>query len=121
MRLKKARIVVETIEETNRRWRKALSGKIVGSPNEEIISVRSWEILGKVLSSQRLEILSKIAGLKPKSIADLARILKRDFKNVHSDVKFLADIGLIDLVEVGGRGAMVPTAKFSEIDLPLAG
>ena len=74
----------------------------------------------RVFSPQRLQILASILALKPKSIADLARQLKRDFKNVHSDVRFLADIGLIDLREEGARKTLVPIAKFSEIEFPLA-
>ena len=47
-------------------------------------------------------------------------MLKKDFKNVHSDVKFLAELGLIELREEGLRKSLVPMAKFSKIDLPLA-
>lgn len=120
MKLKTAKIVVESLDETNKRWEKALRGRGGTQANEEVISVGSWEILGKLFTSQRLEILARIAILKPKSIAELARKLGRDFKNVHTDVKFLADIGLIELREEGARKTMVPVAKFSGIELPLA-
>lgn len=90
-KLMRAKIIVEPFAKTNRRWEKALKGKVAVHANEEIISVGSFEILGKLFSPQRLEILSKIFILKPKSIAELARKLHRDFKNVHTDVKFLAD------------------------------
>ncbi len=106
----------------NVRWKKVLQGKIKASTHAhmEIISVGSWEILGKVFSPPRLQILAAILQEKPKSIADLARILKKDFKNVHSDVRFLADLGLIELREEGRRKTLVPIAKFDEIELPLA-
>lgn len=119
MKLKTARIVVESLEETKKRWKKALKGKIQSNPNEEIIAVSSWEVLAKIFSPSRLQILTMILTIKPKSIAELARVLKRDFKNVHSDVKFLANIGLIDLREEGPRKTLIPVALFSEIDLPL--
>ncbi len=38
MKLKTAKIIVETFEDTNRRWERALKGKIVTHSNEEIIS-----------------------------------------------------------------------------------
>jgi predicted transcriptional regulator len=120
MKLKKARIVVEPIESVKARWKKALQGKLKMKGDEEIISVGSWEILGKVLSPPRLQILATIPHIRPKSIAELARALKKDFKNIHSDVRFLADLGLIELREEGKRKTLVPVAKFSEIDLPLA-
>jgi predicted transcriptional regulator len=120
MKLKTVRIIVENIEVTNKRWRSALKGQIKGRASGEVISVASFEILGKIFSSQRLEILAAIPVLKPKSIADLSRLLKRDFKNVHSDVKFLADWGLLNLREEGTRKTLVPVAKYRELELPLS-
>lgn len=120
MKLKTAKIVVEPFGGLNDRWKKALQGKLRSRGNEEVISVASWEVLGKVLSSPRLRILVAIPHLKPRSIAHLAKAIKKDFKNVYSDVRFLADLGLIDLRQEGPRKTLVPTARFSEIDLPLA-
>lgn len=94
MKLKTVRIIVEDIEDTNKRWKSALKGHLKAWPGEEVISVASFEILGKFFSPPHLEILAAVPILKPKSIAELSRMLKRDFKNVHSDVKFLADLGL---------------------------
>ncbi|HLB59204.1 MAG TPA: hypothetical protein VJL87_03875 [Bdellovibrionota bacterium] len=120
MKLKKARIVVESLEEINKRWVKALKGKKKSKKGEEVISIASWDILGRLLSTPRLQILAMIPYLKPKSIAELARKMKKDFKNVYSDVKFLAGLGLIDLQEKGPKKNLVPIAKFGEIELPLA-
>ena len=92
MKLKKVKIIVESQERTNERWLAALKGKIRTKPGEEIISVSSWDILGRILPP-RLQILTVIPVLKPKSISALAKAMKKNFKNVYSDVKFLADIG----------------------------
>lgn len=121
MKLKKVRIVVESVEDTNKRWAKALAGKLPSRPNEEVIVVSSWEQLGQVFSPQRLQILAAIPDLKPRSISELARFLKRDFKNVYNDVQLLADLGLITLREEGKRKTLVPVAKFNDLSLPLAG
>lgn len=120
MKLKRAKIVVEPFVRLNRRWKKALRGKIKSTAKEEVVSVASWEVLGKVLSSPRLQILAAIPHLKPRSIAHLAKAMNKDFKNVYSDVRFLADLGLIDLRQEGPRKTLVPVARFSEIELPLA-
>lgn len=120
MRLKTVKIVVESFEMINERWKRALRGKLKSKGGGEVISVGSWEVLGKVLSPPRLQILSLIPHLKPRSIAQLARAMKKDFKNVHSDVRFLADLGLIELKEEGPRKTLVPIAKFNEIELPFA-
>jgi predicted transcriptional regulator len=119
MKLKKVKIIVEDIAGTKRRWVAALKGRR-SDPGTEIISVRSWAVLGKVLAAPRLEILAVVPELKPASIAALAKALGRDFKNVHADVVFLSEVGLLMLRETGVRRTLVPTALYSEIELPLA-
>ncbi len=118
MRLTRVRIAVEPLSRTSARWKRALKGKL-RSP-KGIITVPNWNVLGKILSPARLQILAGIPALKPKSIAALARSLKRDFKNVYSDIKFLADFGLVDLKEEGKRKTLVPQARFAGIDVDLA-
>lgn len=120
MKLKTVRIIVESQDDTEKRWRSALKGRIKSRTNEEVISVSSFEVLGKIFSPPRLEILAAIPVLKPKSIADLSRQLKRDFKNVYLDIKFLADLGLLTLREEGARKTLVPVAKYRELELPLS-
>lgn len=83
----------------------------------EIISFPDYETLGKVITGARLGLLNAIRLNKPKSIQELARFVKRDFKNVYQDVKLLSQFGLIDLVEGGPRKAASPVAKFSELVL----
>ena len=90
------------------------SGKFRGM---EMISFPDFETLGKVITGARLELLHVIRSGKPKSIQELARMVERDFKNVHQDVALLAEFGLIDLKETGPRRSVAPTAKFSEIVL----
>jgi predicted transcriptional regulator len=120
LKLKKVRIIVEPLKDTSERWLKALQGKAKSISTEEVITVSSWEILGKILSPPRLQILTMIPVLKPKSISALAKALKKDFKNVYSDAKFLADLGLIELKEEGNRKTLIPIAKFNGIELGLA-
>lgn len=120
MKLRKVKIVVESVEKTNERWVAALKGKVHSRPGEEVITVSSWEVLGRILSPPRLQILTMVPAIKPKSISALAKAMKKDFKNVYSDVKFLADLGLVELREGGRRKTLVPVAKFDGIELGLA-
>ncbi len=120
MKLKKVKIVVEPVERTSERWAAALKGKAQTRSGEETISVASWEVLGRILSPPRLQILTVIPALRPKSISALAKAMKKDFKNVYSDVKFLADLGLVELREEGPKKTLVPIAKFDGIELTLA-
>ena len=79
-----------------------------------ILSFPSFEVLGKVITGARLELLSIIRKTRPKSIQELARLAERDFKNVYQDVKLLAQYGLIELKERGARKAATPISKYSE-------
>lgn len=117
MRPKRVRLTVEPLTKTQERWKRALKGKT--SSREEVITVASWDVIGKVLSPARLEILARIPTLKPKSISALARSLKRDFKNVYSDVMFLAGLGLLELREEGKRKTLVPIVRFTGIEVDL--
>lgn len=67
-----------------------------------------------MITGARLELLAAIRIQKPSSIQELARMLKRDFKNVYTDVKLLTEYGMIELKESGARKPTLPLAKDSE-------
>lgn len=69
----------------------------------------SFEALRKVLTPKRLELLHIIKTKKPVSINELARMAKRDLKNVSDDVTYLEQVGLIEKKETGKRTAPVVT------------
>lgn len=54
--------------------------------------------LRKLLSNEKARLLHVIKTKKPKSIYELAKILKRDFKSVSEDIKLLERFGFIDLI-----------------------
>ena len=51
------------------------------------------------LSPKRIELLQHLRKAGPLSIRKLASGLQRDYKNVHTDVKELLHIGLIEETE----------------------
>ena len=69
----------------------------------------SFEALRKVLTPKRLELLHIIKMKKPSSINELARMAKRDVKNVMDDVKYLEQVGLIEKKETAKRTALSVT------------
>jgi predicted transcriptional regulator len=113
MKKRPAKIVIESSAATKERWKAALKGKASSRPAEQIISVESWDVLAKVMSPLRLQLMSLIYSRKPSSIAALAKLAKRDFKNVHEDVNFLASVGFVELKKVGR--SMTPIANVSGI------
>ena len=57
----------------------------------------SMEAFRKVLTPQRMNLLRLIREKKPASLHQLARLAQRNIKNVSDDVKYLAQVGLVEL------------------------
>ncbi len=114
----KNRKVLLVVESTSKAMDRAFSA-IAKRPktNKNIISFPDFATLGRVITGARLELLSNIKLMKPRSIQELARLVKRDFKNVYQDIQLLAEFGLIELKESGPRKSAEPIAKYSEIIL----
>lgn len=66
------------------------------------ISFASPELLWKVLSAKRWELLKALCGAGPISIREAARRVNRDVKAVHGDVTALLSAGVLDRAEGGG-------------------
>lgn len=66
------------------------------------ISFASPELLWKVLTAKRWELLKALCGAGPLSIREAARRVNRDVKAVHSDVTALLSVGVLDRVDGGG-------------------
>jgi len=116
MKTKRALLIVEPTAKAFERFAEVLKKPAKSKYRGYIVlSFPSFEVLGKIITGTRLELLSAIRIHKPRSIQELARLAKRDFKNVYLDVKLLAEYGLIDLKENGARKASHPVAKFTEL------
>lgn len=81
----------------------------------------SVETMRRVLTPSRLTLLHLIRTRHPRSIAALAKLNRRDFKNVHADLKLLADLGLVHL-EPGThlRNSITPTVPYERIQFEIA-
>ena len=74
-----------------------------GKPEKSArISFASPELLWKVLTAKRWELLKALCGAGPVSIREAARRVNRDVKAVHSDVTALLSAGVLDRAEAGG-------------------
>lgn len=60
------------------------------------------ELLWKVLSAKRWELLKALCGAGSVSIREAARRVQRDVKAVHSDVTALLSAGLLNRTKTGG-------------------
>ncbi len=66
--------------------------------------------LRKLLSNEKARIMHVVKTKSPGSIYKLAKLLKRDFKSVISDVKLLEKFGFLDMAyeKTGNRARLKP-------------
>jgi len=65
------------------------------------ISFASPELLWKVLTAKRWELLKALCGAGPVTVREAARRVNRDVKAVHSDLTALRRAGVLDRTESG--------------------
>lgn len=88
---------VSSIEETQRQMATAFGGEKVG----EFISFATVELLWKVLTAKRWDILKAMTGQGEMTIREIARRVDRDVKAVHGDVQALLVAGVLDRADSG--------------------
>ncbi len=77
------------------------------------------EALRRLLSNEKARILHTIKSKNPKSIYEVSKILKRDFKSVDEDIKLLEKFGFIDLIaeKTGERERLRPVLAADTIKI----
>jgi len=82
---------VAKLEEVKRRVRDAFKGKKQGSR----ISFATPELLFRLLTAKRWELIRTLTGAGPVTIREAARRVDRDVKAVHGDVHALLKAGVL--------------------------
>lgn len=90
--MKTVTLEVASREEVTRRALEAFKGK----RQRARISFATAELLWKVLTAKRWQVLKAMAGQGPLTIREVARRVGRDVKAVHGDVHALIGVGLLD-------------------------
>jgi predicted transcriptional regulator len=65
------------------------------------ISFATPELLWKVLTAKRWEILKAMCGAGPVTVRQIARRVERDVKSVHTDLAALLKAGVLDKTDGG--------------------
>ncbi len=81
------------LDRFERVWQQGVADKARGA--EVRLTFESLPVLLKNLTPARWTLLETLRRDGPLSINELARRLKRNYKNVHTDVSRLIDLGLI--------------------------
>lgn len=122
MKVKNIKIAIKSDEklfgEIKDVWGKLEKGEKV--KKHEGIYFKSLEAMRKVLTEERLRVLKTIKTKHPSSVYELAKILKRDIKNVSNDLDYLQNIGLVELKKTTeGRKKTTPSVNYDKILLEI--
>ena len=120
MKAKKVKIGVKSIEDALSDAKDAMKKIERGEKVKKEVGVyfTSFETFRKALTPKRLELLHTVKIDNPKSINELARLLKRDIKNVADDLKYLTQIGLVEK-ETQAR-EIRPSIRYDSISFEIA-
>jgi len=79
------------------------------------------KLLRNILSNEKARILYTLKSQSPKSIYQLAKILKRDLKSVRQDIKILERFGFLELIEkkTGNRISHTPILTVDRMEFIL--
>ncbi|MEK2644833.1 HVO_A0114 family putative DNA-binding protein [Bdellovibrio sp. BCCA] len=106
-------IVFKSLEDLGRDAIKAIKTKAAKVQPANVVYFDSWTSFRNFMSLQKLEILTMISSVEPKSIYELTRLLERSLSAVQKDCESLEQAGFITLEkQKTGRGQVVPRLKF---------
>lgn len=123
MKIRKVRVGIKDLEtvlnefvETGKALEK---GKTV--KKEKGVYFTSVEAFRKAVTPKRLALLRAIKTEKPSSVRQLSKITDRDIKNVSTDIRFLEQVGLVDIKKnTGAEKEIKPLVNYDKILFEIA-
>lgn len=98
------------------------TGRKIPKESRDEVGFTSIEAARNFLTRERLSLMRTIRNGHPGSLYELAKMVKRDFKNVQEDIRILEKHGLVRIArqQRGKRKVKVPRVPFEEIALKIA-
>lgn len=90
-------IGISSVEDTQASMPRAFRGEEQGA----FISFAIAELLWRIITPKRWEVLRAMTGAGPLAVREVARRVGRDVKTVHGDIQALLKAGVIDRTESG--------------------
>ena len=118
MKVKNVRLDIQSEDDFIAEAKEAIKAVAKGKKidRQSVISFESLKAMRKFITDERLRILKAIKKYKPDSIYALAKLLKRDAKNVTDDVHYLSELGLIEIQKTKeGRQKTKPVVEYEKI------
>ena len=99
MKIRKVRVGIKDLKTALNEFVEIGKAVEEGKPvkKEKGVYFTSVEAFRKAITPKRLALLKAIKTEKPSSVRQLSKIAERDVKNVSTDIKFLEQVGLVDI------------------------
>jgi len=99
MKIRKVRVGIKDLKTALNEFVEIGKAVEKGEPvqKEKGVYFTSVEAFRKAITPKRLALLKAIKTEKPSSVRQLSKIAGRDVKNVSTDIKFLDQVGLVDI------------------------
>jgi predicted transcriptional regulator len=108
----------ERISSLRAAMRRVAQGDRTSTP--PVLYFENIEDLRRILTDRRVELLATINRERPASVHALAALVKRDYKNVSTDLELLERLGLISFESQAGKGrAQKPVVPYDEIQVTI--
>ena len=108
--------VKESLKDFAEAYKKLESGKKI-KPVEKL-TFPDVETFRKFLTKRRLELLKTIRNKKVKSIKDLSKMTKRDYKSVNTDLDILKKMDLVSLEKENNK--VKPHSNYDKINIEIS-
>ena len=115
--MKVKRIEVKSLDEVLGETKGVMKALAEGKEVEpsSYVAFENLDLVTKVLTKERMALLKAVRHHNPSSIRELARLLGRNYKNVHSDVMLLSKYGILDLQKEGK--SRKPYLDYEELEI----
>jgi predicted transcriptional regulator len=112
----------ELADDFARTFNAARTSRLIRRKTRDEVGFTSIEAARNFLTRERLSLMRTIRTRHPSSLYELAKMVKRDFKNVQEDIAILERHGLVRVSKEprGKRRVKVPAVLFKEIALKIA-
>jgi predicted transcriptional regulator len=99
MKIRKVRVGIKDLKTALNEFVEIGKAVEEGKPvkKEKGVYFTSVEAFRKAITPKRFALLKAIKTEKPSSVRQLSKIAGRDVKNVSTDIKFLEQVGLVDI------------------------
>ena len=109
MKTRKFRIIIQspkkTLDEAEKTFKLVSARKSKSKDDSLTLCFSDFSMIPKVLSTERLKLLRTIKEHNPSSVNQLAKLLGRSQQNVHKDVHYLAELGIVELKKTRKNGS----------------